>query len=250
MARRARPPAPLVGAPRLRPPQGARRCHRRRHRRPRRAAAGPGLRDLVGTVAAGGHLHRDRGRRADLAARRLAPPDRRPHRRLRRHRRWHRRRARRRGAVHLHADGRRDPHRARGHRHGIRGPIHPAARRGRVHQRHCRPHRQHADSGFLRPDSGDGAQRFPAAPASSRGAVLDLVAVRDRAGGGDGRRHHRGHPPVEAHSRPDRRARPRHADRGVIRPAGRDHRHEVRRYSIGTSGAAACRRFGSSCWPA
>ena len=126
----------------------------------------------------------DRRRRPDLAARRLAPADRRSDRRLRRHRRRHRRRARRRGAVHLHADGRRDARRAGRHRHGIGGPIHSAAGRGRVHQRHRGPHRQHADPRFLRPAA---SRRCPAS--SCRGCKLlasrfcDLVAPRHGARG-------------------------------------------------------------------
>ncbi len=44
-------------------------------------------------------------------------------------------------------------------RHGNGGEVHSAAGRHRIHQRHRRAHRQHADQGFLRPASGQGPRR-------------------------------------------------------------------------------------------
>ena len=59
--------------------------------------------------------------------------------------------ARRRRPVPLHADGRRHARRARRHRDGIGGAVHPTAGRRRIHERHRGADREHADSGFLRP---------------------------------------------------------------------------------------------------
>ena len=64
------------------------------------------------------------------------------------------------GPVHVHADGRRDARRARRHRHGHRGQVHPAARRHRIYQRHRHADREHADQGLLRADDRRGAWRL------------------------------------------------------------------------------------------
>ena len=44
---------------------------------------------------------------------------------------------------------------------GHRGAVHPAAGRHRVHERHRRPHREHADQGLLRAPAGESARRVP-----------------------------------------------------------------------------------------
>ena len=86
------------------------RSPRRRHRRPRRAAAGDGVRHRLWPDAAGRHLLRHRHRLPDLGARRIARSDRRTYRRVCRRRRRHRRQVRRPWPLHVHDDGGRHAH--------------------------------------------------------------------------------------------------------------------------------------------
>ena len=101
---------------------------------------------------------------------------------------------RRLGPVHVHDDGGRHARHPGRDRHRHRRPLHPAAGRHRLHQRHRGAHRQHADPRLPRPADGRESRRVRRPPRGDRQAPRHDHAGGGRPGGDDARARARDEP--------------------------------------------------------
>ena len=224
---------------------GRRAC--RNHGWVRRPAAGDGVRDCFGTVAASRHLLRRCYRVPDLGVGWLARPDRRPHGRVRRGRGRHRCQARRRRPVHVHHDGRRAAVHHGSYRTGRGGEVYSPPRGAGFHQRHCGPHCQHADQGLLRAQDRECAGRFHRAHARHRRQLLHDLLGSHPAWRAVHRRDSAHRETGQAASGIHRRAGAGN-DRGrAVEAAGRNDRYAIWRHSFGTA-ASPCSASFTGTW--